>query len=92
MTTMTIAPALTGGHDPAYYAGRADAYDEHGDGTTTAELRTRAECIADFHPNKDYALGYAAYAASARLEQDAQQDTRRADITTNNTYWQKAAA
>ncbi|MEU0837151.1 hypothetical protein [Streptomyces sp. NPDC005969] len=60
MTTMTIAPAITGGHDPAYYAGRADAYDEHTAGADVATLTVRLSYLIDGHPDVQYAAGYAA--------------------------------
>ncbi|WP_097865854.1 hypothetical protein [Streptomyces sp. rh34] len=83
MTTMTIAPALTGGHDPAYYAGRADAYDDHQDGTTLQVLTVRLSYLIDQHPDVHYVTGYAARV----LEIDAEQR----HITTNDTYWETAA-
>ncbi|MEU1133537.1 hypothetical protein ABZ383_27395 [Streptomyces sp. NPDC005900] len=68
-TTLTTAPALTTGLDPAYYAGRADAYDdEHTDGITTDVLYTRAEYLADHHPDHWYVIGYAARVLEHRHE------------------------
>ncbi|MEU6925502.1 hypothetical protein [Streptomyces sp. NPDC046631] len=60
MTTMTIAPAITGGQDPAFYAGRADAYDDHRAGTNLATLIVRLGYLIDDHPVVQYAAGYAA--------------------------------
>lgn len=67
MTTMTVLPALTGGMDPAFYAGRADAYDEHAAGASPAELTVRAEYIVDFH-DPMYAAGYTERVAEIRRE------------------------
>lgn len=70
MTTMTFAPA-TGGFsadDLDRFAGRADAYDDHGL-LTIQELNVRAEWISDLHPNQAYAQGYAAYVKGAQLEE-----------------------
>ncbi|MFE3381365.1 hypothetical protein [Streptomyces anulatus] len=83
MTTMTLAPALLHGNDPAYYAGRADAYDDHRNGTTPDELTVRLGYLIDQHPDIHYVLGYAARV----LEIDAEQR----HITTVDTYWETAA-
>lgn len=83
MTTMTIAPTLTDGHDPAYYAGRADAYDDHRTGTTPHELAVRLGYLIDQHPDVQYVLGYAARV----LEIHAEHRT----ITNHDTYWETAA-
>ncbi|MCX4911885.1 hypothetical protein [Streptomyces sp. NBC_00878] len=71
MTTMTIAPA-TGGfsaEDLDRFAGRADAYDDHGL-LTLQELNVRAEYITDLHPNLPYAQGYSAYVKGVQREQE----------------------
>lgn len=60
MTTMTIAPAITGGQDPSFYAGRADAYDDHQAGTDLAVLIVRLSYLIDSHPDVQYVAGYAA--------------------------------
>ncbi|MEV8101023.1 hypothetical protein [Streptomyces sp. NPDC088135] len=60
MSLMTIAPAITGGQDPAFYAGRADAYDDHRAGTGLATLIVRLGYLIDDHPVVQYAAGYAA--------------------------------
>ncbi|WP_331723397.1 hypothetical protein [Streptomyces atratus] len=71
MTTMTIAPAITGGHDPAYYAGRADAYDDHHAGTDLDTLIVRLGYLIDDHPVVQYAVGYAARVWEIDREQRA---------------------
>ncbi|MFD7980277.1 hypothetical protein [Streptomyces sp. NPDC059071] len=58
MSLMILATTITGGHDPDFYAGRADAHDEHRDGAILTELTHRAAVIADLHPSTLYALGY----------------------------------
>lgn len=68
MTTMTFAPILAGGIDPDFYAGRADAYDDHAD-LTPEELSVRADYITDLHPSLAYAQGYDAYVKGVQLEQ-----------------------
>ncbi|MFC8339341.1 hypothetical protein ACFUJX_20335 [Streptomyces rubiginosohelvolus] len=83
MTTMTPAPALLDGNDPAYYAGRADAYDDHRNGTTPDELTVRLGYLIDQHPNTPYVLGYAARVLEIHAENRA--------ITTTDTYWETAA-
>ncbi|QGZ53287.1 hypothetical protein GPZ77_34215 (plasmid) [Streptomyces sp. QHH-9511] len=67
MSLMTIAPAITDGQDPAFFAGRADAYDEHTDGATIAQLQTRADYITDLH-DPQYAAGYTARLHEIRRE------------------------
>ncbi|MFE7111715.1 hypothetical protein ACFU98_29830 [Streptomyces sp. NPDC057575] len=71
MTTMTIAPAITGGQDPAFYAGRADAYDDHRAGTDLATLIVRLGYLIDDHPVIQYAAGYAARVWEIDREQRA---------------------
>ncbi|MGW5989503.1 hypothetical protein ACWFRT_14000 [Streptomyces anulatus] len=83
MTTMTPTPALLGGHDPAYYAGRADAYDDHHTGTPLQVLTVRLGYLIDQHPDIHYVTGYAARV----LEIDAEQR----HITNVDTYWETAA-
>ncbi|MFJ1782465.1 hypothetical protein ACIOKA_37800 [Streptomyces anulatus] len=81
MTTMTPTPALLEGHNPAYYAGRADAYDDHQTGTSPQVLTVRLGYLIDQHPDVHYVTGYAARV----LEIDAE----NRHITTNHTYWEK---
>lgn len=76
MTTMTITTTSLEGQDPAYYAGRADAYDEHNAGVSLAELLVRSAYIGDLHPSGAYGLGYSAYIAGVRLEQAAATDVQ----------------
>ncbi|MDX5526129.1 hypothetical protein PV677_36275 [Streptomyces sp. DE06-01C] len=83
MTTMTPAPALVGGHDPAYYAGRADAYDDHHDGTTLPVLLVRLGYLLDHHPDTPYVTGYGARVREIEAE------TRH--LTNHDTYWETAA-
>lgn len=83
MTTMTPTPALLGGNDPAYYAGRADAYDDHQGGTTPHELTIRLGYLIDHHPNTPYVTGYADRVLEIHAENRA--------ITTTDTYWETAA-
>jgi regulator of sigma D len=71
MSLMTLTAAITGGHHPDYYAGRADAHDEHRDGATLTELATRAHVIADLHPSTQYALGYTDRVLELRHEHTA---------------------
>ena len=59
MTTMTLAPTNLGDQDPAYYAGRADAYDDHQAGTPLQVLIVRLGYLIDDHPNTVYVAGYA---------------------------------
>ena len=48
MTIQTFAPATGDQHkDPAYYAGRADAYDEHTAGADADTLEDRFEWMTD---------------------------------------------
>ncbi|MFJ3699575.1 hypothetical protein ACIPW9_36540 [Streptomyces sp. NPDC090052] len=69
MTTMTITTATTNGpEDAGYFAGRADAYDEHGAGATTEILNQRAQLITDLHPDMGYVLGYTDYVLELRRE------------------------
>ncbi|MGW1468507.1 hypothetical protein ACWCPT_29695 [Streptomyces sp. NPDC002308] len=68
MTTLTIATALTGGQDPAYYAGRADAYDDHQAGTPLDTLRVRLGYLLDAHPDLAYATGYGDRVLEIRAE------------------------
>ncbi|GAA3154260.1 hypothetical protein ACFQ0X_44015 [Streptomyces rectiviolaceus] len=85
MTTMTIAPATCGfsADDLNRFAGRADAYDDHGV-LTLDELNVRADYITDLHPNLAYAQGYTAYVKGAQLEQ--QFISGRTDTTTAGGY------
>ncbi|MFI2620448.1 hypothetical protein [Streptomyces sp. NPDC018584] len=68
-TATTLALPTTGSLDPAYYAGRADAYDEHANGAPATVLYLRAEYLADLHPDHWYVLGYAARVLELRHEQ-----------------------
>lgn len=70
MTTMTFTPILTGGLDPDYYAGQADAYDDDRAGLTPEELSVRADYITDLHPSAAYGRGYTAYVKGVQLAQD----------------------
>ncbi|MFF6844697.1 hypothetical protein ACFY8X_38905 [Streptomyces tanashiensis] len=70
MSLMTLATTITGGHNPDYYAGRADAHDEHNDVTLT-ELTHRSAVIAEHHPSTMYALGYADRVLELRREHNA---------------------
>ncbi|MFJ6238943.1 hypothetical protein ACIQH0_33230 [Streptomyces griseus] len=83
MATPTITPAFLNNNDPAYYAGRADAYDDHRDGTTPSVLAVRLGYLIDHHPNTHYVLGYAARVREIHAE------TRH--LTTIDTYWETAA-
>ncbi|WP_228994347.1 hypothetical protein [Streptomyces sp. DH8] len=83
MTTMTPTPALLHGNDPAYYAGRADAYDDHHDGTTPHELTIRLGYLIDHHPNTPYVTGYGARVREIEAE------TRH--LTNRDTYWETTA-
>jgi hypothetical protein len=68
MTTMTIHPA-TGGFsadDLDRFAGRADAYDDHAT-MTIDQLTILAGYMADLHPSRAYAEGYAAYVKGAQV-------------------------
>lgn len=80
MSLMTTALAITGGADPVYYAGRADAHDEHAQGATLAELDVRASYITEYH-DPVYAAGYGRrlleLRAEARAMADAQADVAR---------------
>ncbi|MFJ7990287.1 hypothetical protein [Streptomyces sp. NPDC096351] len=67
MSLATLTTTITGGNDPAYYAGRADAYDEHNHGATLNELTTRAAHITDHH-DPMYAAGYNAHVLELRRE------------------------
>lgn len=71
MSLMTLVGSITGHHDPDYYAGRADAHDEHTTGTTLTELAHRARLIADHHPSTQYALGYTDRLLELRREHTA---------------------
>lgn len=70
MTTMTFAPAAGdfSAEQLDRFAGRADAYDDHGT-LSIHELSVRAGYIADLHPNLAYAQGYSAYVKGAELEE-----------------------
>ncbi|MFI9194097.1 hypothetical protein ACIG0A_32965 [Streptomyces californicus] len=83
MTTTTHTPTLLHDNDPAYYAGRADAYDDHQTGTPLPVLTVRLSYLIDHHPNTHYVLGYA-----ARVR-EIQAETRH--LTTIDTYWETAA-
>ncbi|MFI6653250.1 hypothetical protein ACIBI8_37380 [Streptomyces sp. NPDC050529] len=69
MTTMTIGNALTGGQDPDYYNGRADAYDDSAQ-LTLDHLTVRAGIHADY-AHLPYALGYMDRVLELRMEHDA---------------------
>lgn len=71
MSLMTLAATITGGHHPEYYAGRADAHDEHHEGTTLTALANRSAVIADLHPSTQYALGYTDRVLELRREHTA---------------------
>ncbi|MGW2844414.1 hypothetical protein [Streptomyces sp. NPDC001274] len=71
MTAMTITTAILGGQDPDYYAGRADAYDDHHTGTTLDTLITRLGYLIDEHPNTGYVTGYADRVWEIHREQHA---------------------
>lgn len=71
MSLMTLVDAITGPQNPDYYAGRADAHDEHATGTTLTELAHRARLIADHHPSTQYALGYTDRVLELRREHTA---------------------
>lgn len=71
MTAMTLAPADTNGQDPAYYAGRADAYDDHHAGTDLATLIVRLSYLIDDHPDTAYVAGYAERVWEIDREQSA---------------------
>ncbi|MBD3550813.1 hypothetical protein [Streptomyces sp. SP18CM02] len=83
MTTTTPTPTLLHDNDPAYYAGRADAYDDHHTGTTPHELAIRLGYLIDHHPNTPYVLGYADRVLEIHAEHRA--------ITNHDTYWETAA-
>ncbi|MFF2411815.1 hypothetical protein [Streptomyces sp. NPDC058092] len=68
MTTMTIALADTDGQDPAYYAGRADAYDDHRAGTDLDTLIVRLGYLMNAHPDLAYVTGYADRVLEIRAE------------------------
>ena len=70
MTTMTLTPTNLGDQDPAYYAGRADAYDDAAH-LTIHELNVRTSLYIDLHPNIHYAAGYADRVLEIRMEQAA---------------------
>jgi hypothetical protein len=70
MTIQTIA-LHTGGFSPDdldRFAGRADAYDDHGR-MTIDQLSVLAGYMADLHPSRAYAEGYTAYVKGAQLEE-----------------------
>lgn len=74
MSLTTIATGIndiTGNYEPDYYAGRADAYDEHAAGTSLPVLLTRSDAITDWHPSNGYAAGYAYRVAEIRREESA---------------------
>ncbi|MGO1025614.1 hypothetical protein ACTOXX_34125 [Streptomyces rubiginosohelvolus] len=81
MTTMTPTPALLDDNGPAYYAGRADAYDDHRGGTTPEELTVRLGYLIDQHPDTAYVTGYAARVWEIHAE------TRH--LVAVDTYWEK---
>ncbi|RSS33781.1 hypothetical protein [Streptomyces sp. WAC08241] len=67
MSLMTLTTAITGNQDPNFYAGRADAYDDHQTGTPLDTLNTRAAYNAEHH-NPMYAAGYYARVLEIRRE------------------------
>lgn len=69
MSLMTLGPAITGGQDPAYYTGRADAYDDSNT-LTIDHLTIRAGIHADY-AHLPYALGYMDRVIEFRMERDA---------------------
>ncbi|MFF6903469.1 hypothetical protein [Streptomyces hydrogenans] len=71
MSLLTLTTAITGNQDPDYYAGRADAHDEHTAGTTLPVLEHRAQLIADEHFSFPYAAGYWARVLEIRHEHAA---------------------
>lgn len=77
MTTMTFAPASTGGNDPiGRTAGYLDAHAEHGSGVSLDVIAARGAWCADYAPI-GYALGYTAawYELAIRQEQAVGVDT-----------------
>jgi len=82
MSITTLAPATTT-PDPAFYAGRADAYDDHQAGTPLNVLIVRLAYLIDLHPDTAYVKGYAA----KLLELDREQRTLRTAITGHDPYW-----
>lgn len=76
MTTMTLAPTGLEGQDPAYYAGRADAYDDHQAGTPLQVLTVRLGYLIDLHPDTPYVTGYAARVWEIHREQNAATDVQ----------------
>ena len=51
-------------------AGVDDAYDDHRDSLTVAELTVRLSLLIDEHPNLSYVLGYASTVHRLALETD----------------------
>lgn len=80
MSLMTLTATITGGHHPDYYAGRADAHDEHNKGATLTVLANRAAVIADLHPSIQYALGYTDRVLELRREHTATTTTAQTDL------------
>ena len=79
MTIQTFAPATTSDnpldrHDLA--AGRADAYDDHRDGTSIDTLRTRLDWLIDGHPSTGYVIGYSALVAELTAAAQSDRDTQ----------------
>jgi hypothetical protein len=77
MTIQTLAPANDSHHNPDYYAGRADAYDEHTAGADPDTLEDRFEWMSDptvAHTQSQllptaYLAGYRALIEDLRAEQ-----------------------
>ncbi|MFC7794574.1 hypothetical protein [Streptomyces cinereoruber] len=67
MSLMTLTAAITGDQDPDYYAGRADAYDDHQAGTPLDVLITRATYNTAHH-TPGYAKGYSTRVEEIRRE------------------------
>ena len=79
MSVMTLAPA-TAAPEPinpiTYAAGRADAYDDHRDGTSIDPLRTRLDWLIDGHPSTGYVIGYSALVAELTAAAQSDRDTQ----------------
>lgn len=86
MSILTLAPNPTGTPDPAYYAGRADAYDDHAEGTPISVLIVRLSYLIDHHPDLAYVTGY----AQRLREIDREEHAHRAAITHHDPYWSTA--
>jgi hypothetical protein len=70
MTTMTLNLVDTSDQDPAYYAGRADAYDDAAV-FTIDELNARLSLYLELHPDIGYVEGYADRVLEIRKESAA---------------------